>query len=413
MNILFVNAYFQPEVIAYSHLESDLLESFVKAGHEIFVICPVPTRGISSEVSKKYSKVKREELYGGKVHVRRFWAPQEKKNAVVRAFRYLWCNIREYQIAKTYKNIDVIFVVSTPPTQGMFAAVISKRLSKKYHRKVRFVFNLQDLFPESLISTGMSKRDSISYRIGDKISQYTYDKADVISVISSDLSKILVDKGVQTEKIRVIYNWIDTDAVKHVDIKDNRLFDELEIDRDKFYITYAGSLGMNQGIDTIIKASKLLRDKSDIRFVIFGGGIYFDHYRTLADSLENVEVYPLQPQDRVSEVYSLGSASIVSLKRGGGQSGLPSKTWSIMATSTPVLLSFDPETELRSIVEETGSGLFSEPEDAQTLANNILYLYENRSEITRMGANARKLVEEKFSKRVCTDQWVKILGQVM
>lgn len=413
MNILFVNAYFKPEVIAFSHLENDLLESFTKAGHEIYVIAPTPTRGISAQERKKYAKVKREELYGGKIQVRRFWAPQERKNSIARALRYLWCNMREYQIAKDYKGIDIVFAVSTPPTQGMLAAIISRRLSKKYHSKVRFIFNLQDLFPESLISTGIAKKDSVTYKIGNKISQYTYNKADTIAVISEDFKKTLISKGVSGKKISVIYNWVDTDAVKHIDVKANKLFDELNLSRNKFYITYAGSLGMNQGTDTIIDTAKLLKDKKDIQFVIFGYGLYFEHYQSLAKSLENIKVFPLQPQNRVSEVYSLGSASIISSKKGVGQSGLPSKTWSIMATSTPVLLSFDSGTELQSIVQGSESGLFSEAEDVYMLAENILYLYGNRSEISRLGMNARRLTEERFSRRECNNNWLELLHQTV
>ncbi len=413
MNILFVNAYFQPETIAFSHLENDLLESLIRGGHEISVICPTPTRGISNLERKKYAKVKREVLYDGKVQVRRFWAPQEKKNTIIRALRYLWCNIRESQIARNCKNTDVVFAVSTPPTQGMFAAIICKRLNKKYCNNTRFVFNLQDLFPESMVSTKMAKKDSIVYKIGNKISQYTYEKADVIVAISEDHKRILINKGVPAKKIKVIYNWVDTDVVKHVDEKDNKLFDELALDRDKFYITYAGSLGMNQGIDTIIDTSKLLKYKKDIYFVIFGYGLYYEHYQSMVKTLENVKIFPLQPQNRVSEVYSLGKASIISSQKGVGQSGLPSKTWSIMATSTPVLLSFDSKTELQNIIEEAKAGLFSEAEDANMLANNILYLYNNQDKISRMGENARKLVEEKFSRRVCTGEWMKTLCQVM
>lgn len=84
-----------------------------------------------------------------------------------------------------------------------------------------------------------------------------------------------------------------------------------------------------------------------------------------------------------------------------------------MATSTPVLLSFDSKTELQNIIEEAKAGLFSEAEDANMLANNILYLYNNQDKISRMGENARKLVEEKFSRRVCTGEWMKTLCQVM
>ena len=72
MKILYPAAYFCPENIAFSRLENDLLQALTDAGHEITVICPTPTRGISEETYDAYRKMKREDLFNGQVHVRRF-----------------------------------------------------------------------------------------------------------------------------------------------------------------------------------------------------------------------------------------------------------------------------------------------------------------------------------------------------
>ncbi len=115
MRILYLATYFYPENIAFSHLEKDLLQALTDAGHELEVVCPTPTRGISDEVWREYRRKKREELYGGKVHVRRFWAPREKRNPVVRALRYFWCVFQTWRVGRKARNIDVIFAGSTPP----------------------------------------------------------------------------------------------------------------------------------------------------------------------------------------------------------------------------------------------------------------------------------------------------------
>lgn len=126
MKILFINAYFKPEIIAFSHLEEDIIKGLIDDGNVIEIICPIPTRGIAADVYRKYKTIKTEKMYGGKVSVRRFWAPKETKNPLMRAFRYLWCNLREYQIGRNYKNINAIFAVSTPPTQGFLAGKLAQ-----------------------------------------------------------------------------------------------------------------------------------------------------------------------------------------------------------------------------------------------------------------------------------------------
>ena len=109
MKILYLAAYFSPENMAFSHLEHDMMVGFATAGHTVEVICPTPTRGISDKVREQYRYRKQEEMYGGQVHVHRFWVPREGRNPVIRAIRYFWCNLRMYQIGKRFHDIDIIF----------------------------------------------------------------------------------------------------------------------------------------------------------------------------------------------------------------------------------------------------------------------------------------------------------------
>ena len=88
MKILFLDAYHEPETIAYTHLEKDLIEGLIGDGHRIHIICPTPTRGISDEDREQYKRIKSESKYEGAVIIERFLAPQEGKNPLVRAFRY-------------------------------------------------------------------------------------------------------------------------------------------------------------------------------------------------------------------------------------------------------------------------------------------------------------------------------------
>ena len=200
MKVLFVNAYFAPENIAFSHLEEDLIRGILEKGHTIEVLCPVPTRGISRETAKAYQDRKKETMFDGKVTVTRFWAPQEGRNPLIRAFRYVWCNLRQYQLGKKQKDIDAIFAVSTPPTQGWLAGKLAKKLG------CPFLYSLQDIFPDSLVTTGLSKKDSLLWKIGRKLEDSTYQSADQIVVISKAMQQNILAKGVPPEKIRLISN---------------------------------------------------------------------------------------------------------------------------------------------------------------------------------------------------------------
>ena len=404
MKLLKLSPYYAPERISSSHLSADMAAAYVAEGITTEVYAPTPTRGVSDEERNTYKKIKYEELENGLVLVHRFDMFREGRNPIGRAARYMLVHVAHYFKGVRAKDVDVIATHSTPPTQGVLCALVAKRLSKKYKRPVRFVFDLQDMFPESLVSTGLCKESSILYKIGDKISNYTYRHADRIRVISDSMKDTLIKKGVPAEKITVIYNWIDTETTTPIERDANPLFDELNLPRNNFYVTYAGNLGNSQNVDILIACAEALKDYSDIRFVVFGGGSEKDKFeKKLADSqLTNIHLFPLQPMERVSQVYSLGNASFVTCKKGVGVGAFPSKAVSIMATATPVITSFDLDSDLCRIVAENEAGLCADAEDVQGAVDAILTYYTNQDLCNQHGANARRLACERFSKEAGT-----------
>ena len=123
---------------------------------------------------------------------------------------------------------------STPPTQGLYCAKIAKHLSKKSGKKVPYIYVLQDVFPDSLATTGLAKKGSLLYKIGNNIANKIYESADVIITISQDIKENIMAKGVPEDKIRIVPNWIDTENVRNVPKENNRLYEELGINKDSF-----------------------------------------------------------------------------------------------------------------------------------------------------------------------------------
>lgn len=401
MKILFLNAYFFPEIISFTHLEKDLIEGLVENGHELFVLAPTPTRGISTEQYEQYRKCKHEDLYDGRVHVTRFFAPREGKNSIARALRYFWCNIREYGLGKKYKDVDLIFAVSTPPTQGFLAGKLAKKL------KCPFVYSLQDVFPDSLVTTGMTSEGSMIWKLGRKIENKTYAMSSRVVVISQAIEENLKNKGVSADKLVQISNWIDTDAVTPICRENNRLYDEFELSRDRFCVVYAGNFGAAQGADVVLQAAEQLKNNDDIQFVIFGGGSEYENaVQTIRErSLDHVFIHPLLPQERVPEVYSLGDVALITCKKGVGKSGMPSKTWSIMACNTPIVASFDTDSELAQIIKKSNAGVCVEPEDVDALVEAILSQKKKSAE----RACSRDYVLANASKTICVKKYLETL----
>ena len=413
MRMLRLRAYYDPEQTAGSHLDHDLSEAI--AANDIVCVnyTPTPTRGVSEEVYKEYKKPekKTEYAYDGHMIINRVNMFREGKNPIQRTIRYLACSIREYQLCTRVSNIELVYSSSTPPTQGMLSALVAKKLSKRYGRKVPFVFNLQDIFPDSLVNAGMTNKGSLIWKIGRKIENYTYSHADKIIVISEGFKRNIMAKGVPEEKIEVISNWVDLDSVVPVAREENSLFDEFGIDRSKFVVVYAGNLGDAQGADVILEAAKNLFNEESIQFVIFGGGARYEEIRNRvnAEGIQNVFITGLQPQERVSEVYSMGDVALITCKPGTGNAGMPSKTWSIMACNTPIIASFDLESDLADVILESGAGCCVKPGDSGALADAILKAYIAWKQGEENTADIRGYALRTASKEVCVQQYINTL----
>lgn len=406
-----LTAYFVPEITAGTHLSNNRNQAFADKGHEMVVYTPTPTRGISEDVYKEYKGRRTEAMYNGQMIVHRFRLMREGKNPIFRALRYTISCVKHLYFGlwgKDARQCNVMFISSTPPIQGAMAAIIKK------FRHIPFVYNLQDVFPDSLVGTGLTHKGSILWKIGRVIENFTYRNADKIIVISEDFKKNLLEKGVPAEKIEVVYNWVDENVVVPICKEENTLFEEFDISRDKFNVVYAGNFGYAQNIEIIIKAAERLKDNPNIDFILFGTGGLKGKYIEMASSLglSNVRFYPLQPFDKVSHVYSLADIGIVSCKKGIGQGAMPSKTWSILSAGTPVVANYDKGTDIESILSDNNIGLFSDADDIDSFVEAILHMQQHPELCAEMGKRGRLFIENNLTKSIGTSKIIKIFDHI-
>ena len=409
MSILVFEAYYEPENIASTYIAEGIRRGFIEAGYRVKLYVPTPSRGLSAEQIAQYSKKRYETKYDGKMEIYRYPMYAEKTGTMQRMLRYLCCNIIQLYFGIKSKNVEAIFAASTPPTHGITIAILKKL------KKIPVVYSLQDVFPDSLVQTGLASEKSILFKIGTKLEQFSYKNIDHIVVPSKSIKENLLKKFVPEEKITVIRNWVNEQDVYPISREQNQLFDEFGLSKEAFYIVYAGNMGPAQDIETILDAAVKIQDNTNICFVLFGRGTQYEEHKQMAQKkrLKNMIFLPLQPYARVSEVYSLGDACIVSCKAGMGKTALPSKTWSIMAAERPVLANFDRSSDLEEILRETSSGLLNDSGKSEDLVNNILNLYKNREECIRMGKRGRKYVMKCLNKEHGVSQYVSCLKSVM
>ena len=286
---LYLVQYFPPEKSSGSDLVEDLLEGFANEEWNIDLFTPTPTRGVTKAQRMEYCQRKRvEKILKGNVIIHRMHLYREGKSFIGRAIRYIL-----FSIECLWKSVtvpaDFIFTGSGPPSQGVVVALAKKISGKKV------VYNLQDIFPDSLVTSGICDENSVLMKIGYAMEKFTYKNVDLIITVSDDMEENIRRKGVPLEKIKVVRNWIDTDKVFPIEREKDLVFDKLGITREKFLVVYAGNIGKVQGVDVIVRAAEKLKENVDIQFIIIGNGSEEEEIKNmiLKKELNNIAMFPL------------------------------------------------------------------------------------------------------------------------
>lgn len=406
MNITMIVPYFEPEITAIVHLMSDLAYDFGKYGAKVTVITGFPLRGTDEQTRKEYLK-KDEEQIAENVRVIRVGSKREEgSNFIGRGLRYIAKTSALYRKAKQIPT-DVYYIYSTPPILGVAGGLLSK--------KAPTVYSLQDIFPDNLLAHGKLKRSGLITKVLKSMESFIYEKNSHIITISKDMKDNLISKNVNSGKVSIIGNWIDTEDIKYIPRHENHLFDQFQLDREGFYVSYSGNLGFAQDIKIILESAKITQNlEPNIKYIIVGNGVCEAEIRKqiAEENINNVKLYPLQPEKYSAYVYSLGDIGLVTLKQNLHSFAMPSKTWSMMSASQTILCTTEENTELYKIIKGSNSGITVKPGDYNNMANYIISLFHNKQNLKAYGENGRAYVENNLTRLRATKTYFDILKAV-
>jgi putative colanic acid biosynthesis glycosyltransferase WcaI len=304
---------------------------------------------------------------------------------------------------------DVAYVYHPPATVGLPAMAL------RLFRRLRFVYHIADMWPESVVDSGMLGQGTRRWLARHLLSAWcraVYDRASAITVLSPGFKNILVERGVSPDKIHVIYNWTDESAFRPV-ARDPMLAADLGL-AGKFNIIYAGNLGAFQGIDTVIRAAARLKDLPDLQVVIVGTGQKEIELRELARELGavNVRFVGRRQYWEMPKIYALADVLLVHLRDlSFFESTIPSKTQVALASGRPILMAV--RGNAADIVRDSGAGIVCQPETVDELADSMLKLaYTDRDELEAMGARGRAYYCERMSLDIGAAHTERLLGEV-
>lgn len=386
MRILVICPHFEPDVAPTGVVISEITHRLVDAGHEVEIVTSLPWyTSHAIEPGWGGRLVRRETTSWGRItRVHPF--PTDKRNIPARAAAFAGFTV----LAGIFslfprRRPDVVLAMSPPLTLGL-AGWVAARV-----RRVPFVFNIQDVFPDVAVEVGAIANRRVIAMLR-RLERFIYRRADAVTVLSDDLRDNIEEKlaGRGGTEVRVIPNFVDTARIVPGPRR-NAYRDEFGLG-DRTVIMYAGNLGFSQPLGLMVDAARALQHREDLVFVINGGGSTRPGLEDDAADLDNVVFVDLQPAERLPEVLAAGDVHVIALRRGLGRSSVPSKLYSILAAGRPVLASVDDGTEVVRVVRGIDAGLTVEPDDGAAFVDAVEALVD--ADRRAMGERGRAFVEE-------------------
>jgi colanic acid biosynthesis glycosyl transferase WcaI len=407
VKILYVSQYFPPEMGAPAARAAELSRHWVRMGHEVTVLTGFPnhpTGVVPEEWRPRLRRLHYTESIEG-VRVVRTWLwplPNRKAHERIR-------NYASFCLSAAFSGLflskqDVI--IATSPQ--LLCALAGWWLA--FWKRVPFVFEVRDLWPESLAAVGAGGENTLLHRTLGAIAGFLYRRADRIVVVSPAFKDHLMQYwAVPAEKISVVENGVETDLFR-ADPAAAEVRTRMNLE-DRFLICYIGTMGNAHGLETLLAAADDLQTTlPKAKFLLIGEGAEKQRIVDLATSrkLTNIQFLGQQPREQIPAYVSAADVCLVMLKKTElFKTVIPTKLLEYMACERPVIVAVDGQA--RAIVEMAGGGFFVEPENSGALMQAIRILADDPERRRKMGASGRRYILEQFSRERTARDYITVL----
>jgi len=399
LRIQIVTQYFPPEVGAAQTRLYSVAQELRRRGHEISIVTAMPNYP-SGRVQPEYRRRRlvREDLDGLRV-VRTWIYAATGRNAIKRLASYWSFTLSAMVGCWASGRADVVMVESPPLFLGLTGYLYARM------RRSRFIFNVSDLWPASAKELGIITNPAL-LATAERLARFLYRHADWVSAVTPGIAEA-ISAADPRARVALLPNSVDVELFQPV--SDPAV--EQWIRPGETAFIYAGTHGYVSGLDVILDAAERLSDRRDVVFLLVGDGADKPRLERLAESrgIANVRFVPPQPLLAMPALLSASRASVVPLRSAKFfKRTLPAKILPSLACGTPVLHCGDGDAA--RLIEQGRCGLVVPPERGDLLANAVLRLADDRKLARDLGANGRRLVEERYGWPRAVDAWLSQIG---
>ena len=381
----------------------DLAKHLASVGHEVTVLTTFPSHP-HGQVYPGYRSRAYSIQEWRSIRILRTWSYiTTKKSALARLLNQLSFLFSSSLLGLFFLRgrVNVIVGVCPPLFVGLTARVIGWR------KRAPYIADLQDIWPAEAVAVGML-RNRFVISLAEWLETYVYSGAYRIVTITDGCRRDIGNKTASDSKIKVIENWVDTD-----------LFRPLEkthvagIPEGRFIVGFVGTMGLAQGLDSVVHCAKVIESKGEnVQFLFIGEGV--EKARIIEQAkqtrLRNITFLPAQQRESLPRYLASCDVCLVNLRDERiFDIIVPSKTYEYLACGKPVIMAVDGDA--RKLVEDWECGVWSQPGNSQMLADCILDLAHDAPRRLRISKKARSVAEENFSMKRLTVAYNKIITE--
>lgn len=393
MKILYIHQYFKTPEEPGGTRSYWIARELVKEGHKVVMVTS----------SKTINKRKVIKIIDG-IKVIYIRVPYSQSMSIAnRLVSFLRFMFKASFVSFKERNVDLCIATSTPLTIGVPSLLLH------WFRKVPYVFEVRDLWPEVPIQLGGLSNNflqKIAYAFEKKI----YKNATHIVALSPGMAQGVFSQGIPKDKVSMIPNMAKIDKFYPRAVNKD-LQKQLGLQENTFKVIHFGALGYANGAHTILEGIKELKDKEKFEFIFLGGGAQEENLMRLTTDykLNNVKFLGRQPMDITSEIVNMCDVSIVSfLDIPILYTNSPNKFFDSLSAGKPIIVNSAGWT--KDIVENYNCGYFVSPNNPELFAERITYMYNHKEELVKMGYNSRILAETKYDKSILCAEYVNTLN---
>jgi glycosyltransferase involved in cell wall biosynthesis len=411
MKILYVSQYYPPEIGAPSARVSELSQAWAALGHGCTVLTGFPnhpTGRVPREYRRKLWNLTMTEVLENVQVVRTWLAPLPNRKTWERILNYCSFCLSAIVRGLLLESPDCVIATSPQLLVGVSGLCIARA------KRVPFILEVRDLWPESLIAVGVSNRHSIMFRVLSRVADMLYRGADHIVVVSpAFVDHLEKEWNVPPQKVSVVSNGVRMDLFNPgVDGAAIRAGLGLQ---DKFVVSFIGTVGNAHGANILIETAKLMSFAyPDVVFLVVGEGAekqkLQQHVR--GAFLSNIVILDGQPRDRIPALIRCSDVCLVLLRKAEVfKTVIPTKMLEFMACGRPVVVGVEGVAKM--IVENANAGICIPPENVAALIDAIVSLHSNEELRYTLGQNGNRFISRDMSRAKTAADYLDVMSSVV